>query len=45
MNWKEDMREKVIRFAIEVDDKIEKQAEADDDFNNMIKSSCFIYCR
>ena len=32
MNWKEDMREKAIRFAIEGDDETEKQAEADDDF-------------
>ena len=33
MNWKEDMREKAIRFAIEGDDETEKQAEADDDFD------------
>ena len=33
MNWKKDMREKSIRFAIEGDDEIEKQAEADDDFD------------
>ena len=33
MNWKEDMREKAIRFAIEGDDKTEKQAEAHDDFD------------
>ena len=32
MNWKEDMSEKAIRFAIEGFDKIEKQAEADGDF-------------
>ena len=33
MNWKEDMREKAIRFATEGDDETEKQAEADDDFD------------
>ena len=33
MNWKEDMREKAIRFTIEGDDETEKQAEADDDFD------------
>ena len=32
MNWREDMMEKAIRFAIE-DDETEKQAEADDDFD------------
>ena len=29
INWKEEMREKEIRWVIEVDDKIEKQAEAE----------------
>ena len=33
MNWKEDMREKAIRFATEGDDETEKQAEADNDFD------------
>ena len=33
MNWREDMMEKAIRFAIEEDDETEKQAEADDDFD------------
>ena len=33
MNWKEGMREKAIRFAIEGDDETEKQAEVDDDFD------------
>ena len=33
MNWKEDMREKAIRFATEGDDETEKQAEAEDDFD------------
>ena len=33
MNWREDMMEKGIRFAIEEDDEIEKQAEADGDFD------------
>ena len=33
MNWKEDMREKAIPFAIEGDGETKKQAEADDDFN------------
>ena len=33
MNWKEDMREKAIRLAIEGDDETEKQAEADDNFD------------
>ena len=33
MNWKEDMREKAIRFAIEGDDDTEKQAESDNDFD------------
>ena len=33
MNWKEDMREKAIRFSIQGDDVTEKQAEADDDFD------------
>ena len=52
MIWKEDMREKVIRFVIEADDETEKRAKTDDDFDiertrvkNKIKSSCFIYCR
>ena len=31
MNWREDMMEKAIRFAIEEDDETEKQAEADFD--------------
>ena len=33
MNWKEDIREKAICFAIEGDDETEEQAEADDDFD------------
>ena len=33
MNWKEDMSEKTIYFAIEGDDETEKQAEADGDFD------------
>ena len=33
MNWREDMMEKAIRFAIEEDDETEKQAEVDDDFD------------
>ena len=33
MNWKEDMREKAIRFAIKGDDETKKQAEADDYFD------------
>ena len=33
MNWKEGMREKAIRFAIEGDDETAKQAEVDDDFD------------
>ena len=33
MNWKEDMKEKAIRFAIEGGDETEKQAEVDDDFD------------
>ena len=33
MNWKEGMREKAIRFAIEGDDETEKQVETDDDFD------------
>ena len=33
VNWKEDMREKAIRFAIEGDDETEKQAEADGNFD------------
>ena len=33
MNWKEDIREKAIRFATEGDDETEKQAEANDDFD------------
>ena len=33
MNWKEDIREKAISFAIEGDDETEKQAETDDDFD------------
>ena len=33
MNWRENMMEKAIRFVIE-DDETEKQAEADDDFDN-----------
>ena len=33
MNWKEGMRKKAIRLAIEGDDETEKQAEADDDFD------------
>ena len=33
MNWKEDMREKAIRFSIQGDYETEKQAEADDDFD------------
>ena len=33
MNWRADMMEKAIRFAIEEDDETEKQAEADDDFD------------
>ena len=33
MNWREDMMEKAIRFAIEEDDETQKQAEADDDFD------------
>ena len=33
MNWKEDMREKAIRFMIEGDGETEKQAEPDDDFD------------
>ena len=33
MNWKEDMREKAIRFAFERDDKKEEEAEADGDFD------------
>ena len=33
MNWKEDIREKAICFAIEGDDETEKQAEADGDFD------------
>ena len=33
INWKEDMREKAIRFAIEADDEPEKQAETDDKFD------------
>ena len=33
INWKEDMREKTICFAIEGDDETEKQAEADGDFD------------
>ena len=33
MNWKENMRVKAIRFAIEGDDETEKQAEADNDFD------------
>ena len=32
MNWKEDMREKAICFAIEADDETEKQAETDENF-------------
>ena len=33
MNWREDMMEKAIRFAIEEDDETEKQVEADDNFD------------
>ena len=33
MNWKDDMREKAVHFAIEGDDETEKQAEANDDFD------------
>ena len=33
MNWREDMMEKAIHFAIEEDYETEKQAEADDDFD------------
>ena len=33
MNWKENTREKAIRFATEGDDEIEKQTEADGDFD------------
>ena len=33
MNWREDMMEKAIRFAIEENDETEKQAEADGDFD------------
>ena len=33
VNWKEDMRERAVRFAIERDDETEKQAEAYDDFD------------
>ena len=33
MNWREDLMEKEIRFAIEEDGKTEKQAEADDDID------------
>ena len=33
MNWREDMMEKAIRFAIEEDDETEKQAKADDNFD------------
>ena len=33
MNWKEDMREKAIHFAIEGDDETKKQAESDNDFD------------
>ena len=33
MNWREDMMEKSICFAIEEGDETEKQAEADDDFD------------
>ena len=33
INWKDDMREKVIRLAIEGGDETEKQAEADGDFD------------
>ena len=33
MNWREDMMEKAIRFAIEEDGETEKQVEADDDFD------------
>ena len=33
INWREDMMEKAIRFAIEEDDETEKQDEADCDFD------------
>ena len=33
MNWKENMREKAIRFTVEGYDETEKQAQADDDFD------------
>ena len=33
INWKEDMKEKAICFAIEADDDTEKQAETNDDFD------------
>ena len=34
VNWKKDMTEKVIRFAIEGNDETEKQADPDDYFDN-----------